>query len=97
MYAQSLASLCTFIHSMRIKSVDKFRLIWGDTPEYWITLVITAGSFLMVMVLMIVHYCYWERKLYNEGEDDKLLGMKGIRKLRFNQTCLEELIVNGSF
>ncbi len=68
-YAQSFASLCTFIHSMRIKSQgEAFKLDWITTTEYWITFLITAGSFAIVVLLMLVHYFYWEKKLYNEKE-----------------------------
>ncbi len=66
-YMQSFASLMTFIHSMRIKDYKEFKLVWYETPEYWITLVVTAGSVLMVTILMIAHYCYWAKKVYNNS------------------------------
>jgi hypothetical protein len=58
-YLQSLASFATFIHSFRISEQKNFKLNWVATPEYWFTVLVTAGSFIFVLVLMLIHYFYW--------------------------------------
>jgi hypothetical protein len=46
---------------------------------------------------MAMHYCCWVRGKYNEGEDDKLLGKKGFKKLKLKQSSIDEVIVGKSF
>lgn len=63
--------ICTFVHSLKVRfEGEKFRLKWTETPEYWIAFMLLIFSFVFVLVLTIIHYCYL-RKLYTSKKSAK--------------------------
>jgi hypothetical protein len=87
-YLEICAVLCTFIHSMRIKFVDKFKLKWVETPEFWIAVWILVTSASFVAMLTIIHYVYWRRvyKDINFNHD-----MKKIKFYKEKMEICEEM------
>lgn len=78
-YMETLTSLFALIHSLDVRKIEGFDLIWYESGLFMVSFVITIITIILVVVLMIAHYFFWEPS-YNRSLDDESSDVKFDRK-----------------
>jgi hypothetical protein len=69
-YFETLTSLFALIHSLDVRKIDGFDLIWYESGLFMVSFIITCLTILIVSIMMVLHYFVWEPS-YNKNIDDE--------------------------
>jgi hypothetical protein len=69
-YFETLTSLFALIHSLDVRKIEGFDLVWYESGLFMVSLIITLLTILIVLAMMVLHYFVWEPS-YNKNIDDE--------------------------
>lgn len=69
-YMETLTSLFALIHSLDVRKIEMFDLIWYESGLFMVSFVITIVTVVLVVALMVAHYFFWEPS-YNRSLDEE--------------------------
>jgi hypothetical protein len=76
-YAESLTSLFVLIDSVSVRNFDEnYDFMWSESGLFLISLIITIFTFVVIALMMVMHYCIWRPGYKMKLSDEKELSFK---------------------
>lgn len=71
-YMNSLTSLFVLIDSVSVRNLgDGYEFFWYESGLFLVSVIITVLSFIIIVVMMILHYFVWKRSYKMKLENEK--------------------------
>ena len=85
---QLASTILLLVESFHVKETENsnFKFVWSESILFLVALILNAATFAIVIGLLIVHKCFWERK-YQKVKITMNKKTKFTRKNWFNKEC----------